>query len=117
MPGTYDVSIPGEDLTGGTAGTPTSLANGSLAFDAAGNLTTPAAGSPVNVKTTTGLVSGANDLDMNWSLYAPDGTSLRHPVRANLRSVRHHAGRRSGGAVDRHQAGRRRNIDGHFLQR
>jgi flagellar hook protein FlgE len=72
----YDVSIPGEDLTGGTAGTPTSLASGSLAFDAAGNLTTPPAGTPVNVKTTTGLVSGANDLDMNWSLYAPDGTSL-----------------------------------------
>jgi flagellar hook protein FlgE len=72
----YDVSVPGADLTGGTAGTQTSLASGSLAFDSGGNLTTPAAGSPVNVKTTTGLVSGANDLDMNWSLYSPDGTSL-----------------------------------------
>jgi flagellar hook protein FlgE len=71
----YDVSIPGTDLTGGTAG-PTSLANGSLTFDSAGNLTSPAAGAPVNIKTTTGLVSGANDLDMNWSLYSPDGTSL-----------------------------------------
>jgi flagellar hook protein FlgE len=72
----YDVSIPGDDLTGGTAGSPTSLASGSLAFDSTGALTTPAPGSPVNVKTTTGLTSGATDLDMNWSLYSPDGTSL-----------------------------------------
>lgn len=72
----YDVSIPGQDLTGGTAGTPTSLAKGSLAFDSAGALTTPAAGAPVNIATTTGLTSGANDLVMDWSLYSPDGTSL-----------------------------------------
>ena len=73
---TYDVSIPGDDLTGGTPGTPTSLANGSLTFDSTGALTSPAAGAPVNVATTTGLTSGANDLNMNWSLFSPDGTSL-----------------------------------------
>jgi flagellar hook protein FlgE len=72
----YDVSIPGEDLTGGTAGTPTSLASGSLAFDSAGALTSPAAGSPVNIATTTGLTSGASDIVADWSLYSPDGTSL-----------------------------------------
>jgi len=72
----YDISIPGEDLTGGTAGTPSSLASGSLTFDSAGALTSPAAGAPVNVATTTGLVSGANDLNMNWSLYSPSGVSL-----------------------------------------
>lgn len=72
----YDVSIPGEDLTGGTPGTPTSLASGSLTFDSAGALTSPAVGAPVNVSTTTGLTSGANDLVMDWSLYSPDGTSL-----------------------------------------
>jgi flagellar hook protein FlgE len=72
----YDVSIPGEDLTGGTAGTPTSLASGSLAFDSAGALTTPAPGAPVNVATTTGLTSGASDIVADWSLYSPDGTSL-----------------------------------------
>lgn len=70
----YDVSIPGEDVTGGTAGTPTSLQTGSLTFDNTGKLTSPAAGSPVNVATTTGLTSGANDLSIDWSLYAPDGT-------------------------------------------
>jgi flagellar hook protein FlgE len=73
---TYDVSIPGEDITGGTPGTPKSLANGTLKFDSAGNLTTPLPAAPVNVKTTTGLVSGATDLNTTWSLYAPDGTSL-----------------------------------------
>ena len=72
----YDVSIPGEDLTGGTAGTPTSLASGSLAFDSAGALTSPAPGSPVNIATTTGLTSGASDIVSDWSLYSPDGTSL-----------------------------------------
>jgi flagellar hook protein FlgE len=72
----YDISIPGEDLTGGTAGTPVSLANGNLTFDSAGNLTAPLASAPVNVKTTTGLVSGAANLDMTWSLYNPSGESL-----------------------------------------
>ena len=72
----YDVSIPGEDVTGGTPGTPTSLQTGNLTFDSTGKLTAPVAGSPVNVKTTSGLVSGANDLNIDWSLYAPDGTSL-----------------------------------------
>ena len=72
----YDVSIPGEDVTGGTAGTPSSLQTGSLSFDSTGKLTSPAAGSPVNVATTTGLTSGASDLNIDWSLYTSDGTPL-----------------------------------------
>ena len=72
----YDITIPGEDITGGTAGTPSSLANGSVAFDSAGKLTSPLASAPVSVQTTTGLVSGANDLDMTWNLYSPAGDSL-----------------------------------------
>ena len=72
----YDVSIPGDDLTGGTAGTATSLATGNVTFDSAGNLTAPLAAAPVDVKTTTGLASGATDLNMTWSLYSSDGTSL-----------------------------------------
>lgn len=72
----YDISIPGEDLTGGTPGTPTSLANGSLTFDSAGALTSPLPAAPVSVKTTTGLVSGAADLNMTWSLYSPSGVGL-----------------------------------------
>jgi flagellar hook protein FlgE len=72
----FDITIPGDDLTGGTAGTPTSLANGSLTFDSAGKLTSPLPAAPVSVQTTTGLVSGATDLDMTWALYSPAGDSL-----------------------------------------
>lgn len=72
----YDVSIPGQDVTGGTPGTQTSLATGSLTFNSSGNLTSPAAGAPVNVATTTGLTSGAANLNITWSLYDPSGNAL-----------------------------------------
>jgi flagellar hook protein FlgE len=67
----YTVTIPGGDLTGGTAGANTSIATGSLSFDTNGNLKTPAAGTPVAVKTTTGLSDGAADLNIDWNLYGP----------------------------------------------
>jgi len=65
----YDVTIPGEDLTGGTAGTPSSLTTGTLTFDSGGILTSPVAGTPVSVATTTGLSDGAADLNINWNLF------------------------------------------------
>ena len=72
----YDITMPGEDLTTGTPGPPVSLATGNLTFDSAGNLTAPLPAAPVDVKTTGGLVSGAANLDMTWSLYSPTGGSL-----------------------------------------
>ena len=70
----YNVTIPGEDLTSGTPGTPSSLAKGSLKFDANGQLTTPAfSASPVAVK-IAGLADGAADQTVNWNLYNPDKT-------------------------------------------
>jgi len=72
---TYAATIPGEDLKGGTAGTPSPLATGTLAFDNSGALKTPAFPGNVNLKTTGGLASGANDLNINWSLFSADGTS------------------------------------------
>jgi flagellar hook protein FlgE len=72
----YDVTIPGGDLSGGTAGTATSIASGNLTFDVDGKLTTPAVGSPVTVQTTGGLADGAADLNIQWNLYAPDKTPL-----------------------------------------
>ncbi len=70
-PGTwsYNVTIPGEDVTGGTAGTPTSLAKGSLTFDSSGKLTSPAAGAPAVVTTATTMSDGAAALNINWNLY------------------------------------------------
>jgi flagellar hook protein FlgE len=70
----YNVTIPGADLTAGTAGTPSSIATGNLTFNAQGQLTSPAAGSPVAVA-ITGLSDGAADLSLNWNLYNTDGTS------------------------------------------
>jgi flagellar hook protein FlgE len=70
----YNVTIPGVDLTAGTAGTPSSVATGNLTFNAQGQLTSPAAGSPVAVA-ITGLSDGAADLSLNWNLYNTDGTS------------------------------------------
>ncbi|MBZ5610062.1 MAG: flagellar hook protein FlgE [Acidobacteriia bacterium] len=64
----YKVEIPGEDLSSGTAGTPTSLTNGSLTFDSNGKLTTPAPPGQVAVA-ITGLADGSSDMNINWNLY------------------------------------------------
>jgi flagellar hook protein FlgE len=73
---TYNVTIPGEDLTGGTAGTPSSLSTGTLTFSNGGVLTSPAAGAPINVATTTGLADGGADLNINWNLFDSTGSPL-----------------------------------------
>jgi flagellar hook protein FlgE len=65
----YSVSIPGQDLTSGTAGTPTVLTTGTVNFDQNGTLITPpATAGPVTV-TAAGLTDGAADLNLNWNLY------------------------------------------------
>jgi flagellar hook protein FlgE len=69
----YEVDIPGADLTSGTAGTPSSVATGSLTFDANGNLTSPAAPAQIPLS-ITGLADGANDLNINWNLATNNGT-------------------------------------------
>jgi len=72
-PGTwnYEVDIPGQDLTSGTAGTPSPVATGTLTFDANGNLTSPTAPATIAIA-ATGLSDGANDMNINWNL-ATDG--------------------------------------------
>lgn len=64
----YNVTIPGEDLSSGTAGTPSNVAKGSLTFDSSGNLLTPAAPGSVAIS-ITGLADGAANLAPNWTLY------------------------------------------------
>jgi flagellar hook protein FlgE len=70
----YSVTIPGEDLSGGTAGTPVAIsgASGTLTFGTNGQLTSPDATSPINIA-ITGLADGASDMSANWSLYTPAG--------------------------------------------
>ncbi len=75
----YAVTIPGEELSGGTAGTPSDVATGSLTFDDEGNLTAPAPPPPatngvVNLA-VAGLANGAADLDIDWNFYNPDLTA------------------------------------------
>ncbi|MFL6414956.1 MAG: flagellar hook protein FlgE [Bryobacteraceae bacterium] len=71
----YDVTIPGEDLAGGTAGTQTSIlsAPGTLTFNTDGTLST-SSGAPVTLS-ISGLADGASNMSMNWSLLNSDGTS------------------------------------------
>ena len=70
----YSVTIPGEDLSGGTPGTPVEIsgASGTLTFNSNGQLTSPDAASPINIA-ISGLADGASDMSANWSLYTPAG--------------------------------------------
>lgn len=70
----YDVTIPGDDVSGGTAGTPFDTgASGTLTFDSNGNLTDPAAGSPITFS-ITGLNDGASDMNLTWNLFSSSGS-------------------------------------------
>ena len=72
----YEVDIPGQDVSGGTAGTPSSLAKGSLTFNSSGELTSPASGTPINLTTSGALTDGAKALNINWNLYDSNGNPL-----------------------------------------
>jgi flagellar hook protein FlgE len=75
----YTVTIPGADVSAGTAGTPYTLpgASGTLTFDNKGNLLTPAPPPPATNGivpiAVAGLTDGAADLAINWTLYTPTG--------------------------------------------
>ena len=71
----YDVTIPGADVSGGTAGTAVDTgASGTLTFSQSGQLTDPAAGSPITVP-VTGLADGAADMSISWDLYDKNGSA------------------------------------------
>jgi flagellar hook protein FlgE len=73
---TYQVTIPGADISGGTSGTPYDIsgASGTLAFDSNGDLTSPANGTPIAF-TIPGLTDGASDINVSWSPYDTVGTA------------------------------------------
>lgn len=70
----YNITIPGEDVSSGAAGTPYDLsgASGTLSFGSDGQLTSPASGSPINFS-VTGLNSGAADMSLSWNPYNASG--------------------------------------------
>ncbi len=66
---TYDLTADGADVTGGTVGTPFSLASGTLGFDAAGVLTAVNGGAPADVTITTPTwTNGAAANVMIWKV-------------------------------------------------
>jgi flagellar hook protein FlgE len=71
----YQVTVPGDDVSGGTAGTPFDIsgASGTLTFDTTGQLTDPANSSPIAFS-VTGLADGASDMNLTWNPYNSDGT-------------------------------------------
>jgi flagellar hook protein FlgE len=73
----YQATLPGSDVTAGTAGTPFDIPNasGTLTFDSTGQLTSPAAGSPV-VIAIPGLSDGATDMSVTWNPYNSAGAGL-----------------------------------------
>jgi len=72
----YNVTIPGEDVSGGTLGTPFPIsgASGTFTFDSSGNLTGPAVGSPITFGITS-LADGAADMNLSWNPYTSTGAA------------------------------------------
>ena len=69
----YNITIPGGEVSGGTAGTPFDIgAAGTLTFDTSGQLVDPPAGSPITFS-VTGLADGASDMNLTWNLYNTAG--------------------------------------------
>jgi flagellar hook protein FlgE len=70
----YAVNLPDSDFTTPQGGVP--LTSGTLQFDGAGNLISPAASSgPVPIS-ISGLADGANTLNVNWNLFDPNGNQF-----------------------------------------
>jgi flagellar hook protein FlgE len=74
---TYQVTIPGADVTAGTPGTPYDTgADGTLNFAQDGSLPSGANPSPITIS-IPGLSDGANDMTITWNLFDSDGTTGR----------------------------------------
>jgi|HubBroStandDraft_1064217.scaffolds.fasta_scaffold00484_10 flagellar hook protein FlgE len=72
----YTATVPGADVSAGTAGTPFPIpgGSGSLTFNSNGQLTSPAAGAPITLA-IAGLNDGASNLSVNWNPYNAEGGS------------------------------------------
>jgi flagellar hook protein FlgE len=72
----YNISMPGDDVTSGTAGTAYDItgASGTFTFDTDGKLTDPPAGTPIAFD-IPGLADGASDMHITWDPYTSAGTA------------------------------------------
>lgn len=67
----YDISVDGSEVTGGTPGTPSSIATGNVTFGPTGTLTAPAADVVI---TSPAWANGAAATNFTWDLYDGNGT-------------------------------------------
>ncbi|MGE3706695.1 MAG: flagellar hook protein FlgE, partial [Vicinamibacterales bacterium] len=74
---TYDITVPGDEITGGIAGTPFNIANGTLTFDATGALATVNGAAAADVAIAgPAWANGAAPTGINWDLVDPNGNAL-----------------------------------------
>jgi flagellar hook protein FlgE len=73
----YQVTVPGADVTAGTAGAPFAIPNasGTLTFDSSGQLTSPAVGAPIAIA-IPGMSDSAADMNVSWNPYSSAGAGL-----------------------------------------
>lgn len=69
----YTVTVEGDEVVGGTAGTPLTVASGTIAFDANGQLTAPAGNVTVNIP---GWNNGSAAQSVTWELFDDAGGSI-----------------------------------------
>jgi flagellar hook protein FlgE len=71
----YNITMPGDEVSGGTAGTPIDIsgASGTLTFGTDGQLTSPAPGEPIAFD-IPGLTTGAADMHVQWNPYTSTGS-------------------------------------------
>jgi flagellar hook protein FlgE len=72
----YDITVPGEEVAGGTLGTPESIATGTMVFDDNGVLQTVNGAVPADVDITTpAWANGAASGTVSWDIVDDDGTA------------------------------------------
>lgn len=70
---TYDATFPGADVIGGVAGTPFSVGNGTVEFDATGTLVVPAADVGFVNQPAAGFTNGSDPMNFTWDLFDDNG--------------------------------------------
>ncbi|HVT47965.1 MAG TPA: flagellar hook protein FlgE [Vicinamibacterales bacterium] len=71
----YSITVPGEDVSGGTAGTPKEIAKGTLEFNGVGTLTKVDGNDAADVSITSPTwANGATAANLSWDLVDANGT-------------------------------------------
>lgn len=69
----YTATVPGDEVVGGTAGTPFTLDTGTISFNSDGTLASPTGNVTINVP---GWNSGAGSQDIEWRLFDDSGAGI-----------------------------------------